>query len=265
MKLTEENYFSVEASKAYCSKSQLMTFLECEERALAEMRGEYIRESTDSMLLGSYVDCKLLTPNELPQFISKHPELFKKDGELYAKYAIGDVMVERCKRDKNFMKMLEGEHQKIMVGEIFGTPFKIKIDVLHPSRIVDLKTTADITKETYSKKLQKYINPFELFRYDIQGAIYQEVVRQNIGKTLPFYLNVVTSQQHPRIKVVQIDQDSIDAVWQDEEICGMIQNIPLLKSGEIKPNRCEKCDYCADTEVITHVEDWLGREVFDGE
>ena len=53
MKLTNENYFSVESNKAYMSVSQLKNFIGtpfmpgCEKRALAEINGEYTREKSD--------------------------------------------------------------------------------------------------------------------------------------------------------------------------------------------------------------------------
>ena len=56
MKLTNENYFSPENNLTYMSASQFKSFRHCESAALAELRGEYKREVTDALLIGSYVD-----------------------------------------------------------------------------------------------------------------------------------------------------------------------------------------------------------------
>ena len=56
MRLTEENYFSREAQMEYMSASQYKAFLECPAAAMAEIRGEYIREETKALTLGSYMD-----------------------------------------------------------------------------------------------------------------------------------------------------------------------------------------------------------------
>ncbi|MFA5307187.1 MAG: PD-(D/E)XK nuclease-like domain-containing protein, partial [Candidatus Babeliales bacterium] len=54
--LTVENYFSQDANSYYMSASQVKSFLACEAMALAEIKGEYAREKTTSLLVGSYVD-----------------------------------------------------------------------------------------------------------------------------------------------------------------------------------------------------------------
>ena len=54
--LTAENYFSAENNMKYMSCSQFKSFLTCEASALAELHGEYQREVTDALLVGSYVD-----------------------------------------------------------------------------------------------------------------------------------------------------------------------------------------------------------------
>lgn len=262
MKITNDNYFSREVAKEFASCSQLKTFMECEARAMAEINGEYEFEATDSMLLGSLVDCMLLTPNELPNFIETHPQIYKKNGELYAKFANAETMVNRCKMDKKFMSSLKGEHQQIFKGEIFGVPFRAKLDVFNDGKyITDLKTSADLEKEYYSKEESKYVNFLKHFRYDLQGAIYSELVYQNTGQRLPFMISAVTSQSHPRIRVYHIDEDSMEKALNDAR--PYIERIPLLKSGQIEPSRCHKCDYCADTDIVEDVTDWLGREYED--
>ena len=56
MILTAENYFSPEMNMKYMGSSQFKAFMECETMALAEIKGEYAREKSVSLLVGSYVD-----------------------------------------------------------------------------------------------------------------------------------------------------------------------------------------------------------------
>ena len=56
MILTNNNYFSKKANMEYMSVSQFKAFDKCEAAALAELKGEYVKPKTVSMLVGSYVD-----------------------------------------------------------------------------------------------------------------------------------------------------------------------------------------------------------------
>ena len=56
MVLNKDNYFSLEANKAYWSVSQFKSFNKCEAAGYAESRGVYQRPETDALLIGSYVD-----------------------------------------------------------------------------------------------------------------------------------------------------------------------------------------------------------------
>ena len=76
-----------------------------------------------------------------------HPEMFNKDGTLKYNFKPAEKVIERVTRDEYFMKFMSGEKQKIMVGEIGGVPWKIKMDSYLPGiAIVDLNVT-DQAKE----------------------------------------------------------------------------------------------------------------------
>jgi hypothetical protein len=87
--------------------------------------------------------------------------------------------------------------------------------------------------------------------YDIQGAVYQEIVRQNTGKRLPFYLNIATKEKPTHLAIAEIKQYDLDEMLEK-----VIKNAPryqAIKNGEIKPERCEdyNCNYCTETYIIT--------------
>lgn len=69
--LTAENYFSPENSMKYLGSSQFKSFMRCEAAALAELRGEYQREVSDALLIGSYVDAHY--DGTLDIFRAQHP------------------------------------------------------------------------------------------------------------------------------------------------------------------------------------------------
>ena len=246
MTLTSENYYSQESNLEYMSCSQFKSFLNCEAAAFAELHGDYQREVTEALLVGSYVDAYF--EGTLESFRSQHPEIYTKQGELKAQYRQADYIIQRIERDKLFMQYMSGEKQKIMTGEIAGIPFKIKIDSYHSSCIVDLKCIKDFSLIWNPEKGQKehFIN---FWGYDIQGAIYREIVFQNIGKKLPFYVAAVTKEKEPAIDVLWVPDEDLDAAF--NEVISLAPRYQAIKSGKLQPQRCEKCNYCRSTKVLT--------------
>ena len=243
--LTAENYFSAEMNMKYMSCSQFKNFLHCEASALAELHGEYERPVTDALLIGSYVDAYF--EGTLDKFKSQHPELFTRNGELKAKYRHAEVMIRRAQRDPKFMQYMAGDKQVIMTGEIAGIPFKIKVDSLHRSAIVDLKTVRDFESvwDPESRQRMHFIN---YWGYDIQGAIYREIVRQNTGVELPFYIAAVTKEKEPRIRLYWVPDDDLDAKL--DEVKTLAPRYQMIKSGELQAQRCGDCGYCRYTEIL---------------
>ena len=260
-KLTAENYHSVESNKRYCSKSQLLDFYGydgCEARALARINGEYEEPKSDALLVGSYVDCLLTEPDKVEKFISEHPEMISSRGTtkglLKSEYQRANVMVDRVKQDAKLMKYLDGEHQKVMMGTIFGLEFKIKMDSYIPHKaIVDLKTVESMSKGYYIPNQGK-VSFVERFGYQYQGAIYQEIVYQNTGERLPFLLACVSKEPIPDIGLVWIDNQTLhDTIYGNElseGIAKWCEQIMLLKRGEVEPIPCNHCAYCLPRKKI---------------
>lgn len=261
MELTEKNYFSPEADKEYCSVSQLKKFLKCEAKAMAILNGEYKEEyaptTQKAFLLGSYVDCMLLEPEKQKDFEAEHPELFKKGGELYAEYVNAPQMVKTAHEDEEFMKAIAGDHQQIYVGEIYGVPFKVKLDAINENRITDLKTCASITETFYDPIKNTRVNFVEYYDYVLQGAVYQEIVRQNTGEKLPFFLAVLSKEKVTDKALIYIPDDDLEERLR--EVMPYIVNVGYLKSGEATPTKCGCCDYCISKKKITKAINW--REI----
>lgn len=250
--LTEENYYSELANFEYMSVSQFKDFngtygrMACEAAALAKLKGEYEQPSSTALMVGSYVDHYF--EGTLDAFKKDHPEMFKKEGGLKAKYVKADMLIQRAERDELFMKYMSGEKQVIMTADLYGTPWKIKMDSYIPGvAIVDLKVMASLTKLEWVRDIG-YLDFVRYWGYDIQGAIYQEVVYQNTGKRLPFYIAGISKESTPNIEIIHIQDNYLREARYSVE--ANIAHVLAVKHGEIKPARCECCDYCRETKAL---------------
>ena len=246
MTLTTENYYSPESNVAHWSVSLFKAFDKCEASGLAQVKGEYERESTDALLFGSYVDAYF--SNELDDFIKKDGDkIFKRNGEPYAKFAHAKTVIDAIEAQPLMLEYLTGDKQVIMTADLFDVSWKIKMDVYNGERIVDLKCVRDF--EPLYKEGSGRVSWIEYWGYDIQGAIYQKVVELNTGKKLPFYIVAVTKEKVPDVAVIQIPQYVLDTALKIVE--AKIDEFDLVKLGEIKPTRCGKCEYCKQTKKLT--------------
>lgn len=252
MILTNDNYFSTEANRSYWSVSQFKTFNKCEACGLAEVRGEWKRETTDSLMIGSYVDAYF--SGELEEFTDRYEDLMfsKRNGRLLAKFQHAEDIINRVLDDPLMMDYLTREHQTIMSAELFGVPWKIKMDCYNEQRIVDLKVVKDF--EDIYEKGYGWRSWIEYWGYDIQGAVYQKIEQLVTGRTepLPFYLAAVTKERVPDIKLIQIPQHILDTALKLVE--AKIDRFDLIKKGEVEPIRCEHCEWCKWTKKLTKPE-----------
>ena len=253
MKLTPENYYTKEANEAYMSASFVKGMRRCEAATIAELRGEYTRESNTALTIGSYVDVMLTgTEWDTMAFRSEHPEMFKKDGTLKAEYMKAEDMVARAKRDRVFMATMEGDYQKIRTGKICGIPFKAKYDVYRRDDpdmkevIVDLKTVKDFAP-VYMPGQGRV--PFaDAWDWPLQMAIYQQL---SDTKRATCLLAVISKEDPPDVNVVWIPQERLDAEM--EILKAQLPRMEAVKAGIIPPIRCGKCAYCRSTHMITNI------------
>ena len=273
MRLTKKNYFSPKANKYYMSTSQFKAMSKCEAAALAELNGDYVREKTTALLVGSYIDSYF--SNELDQFKSENPEIFTKGGELKSDYRQAEYIIARIKKDKLFMLMLSGRKQVVRTGIIAGVPFKIKMDYLLNSKniakvikafpetvewfgfgegaINDLKIMRDFSDQ-WDSEYGMYVPFVEHWGYDIQGAIYQKIE----GNSLPFFISAASKEKpESELVILNIPQPELDAKLIEVE--EQAPRFDELKRGIGTPNKCGKCTYCRKTKILTNIIDY--REV----
>ena len=279
MKLTNKNYYSKKSNNEFMSVSQFKAFKKCEAMALAELKGDYERPTSKALFLGSFVDemltgtkksqIKFIVDNfenifqkssryiKIPErdrldFVSgEFGDLFKNEnGKPYAEIVQALDTIEKIKKQPLMMKHFKSKHQVIMTGEIAGVPFKIKMDNYKPGEFIsDGKYMSSLRSPNLFEPMVTY------WGYDIQGAVYQEIVYQNTGERLPFYLDIATKEKPAHLAIAKIEQADLD-----EALEKVIKNIPryqAIKLGEIEPERCEEydCDYCTETLIITEAID----------
>ena len=249
MPLTEQNYYE---NHNYMSASLFKDFMKCPACAMAKLNGEWQPEKSDALLLGSYVDESLTgTPESQREFLQEHEkEIFKKTGGKYADFVKADEAVERVQKQPLMMKYLSGEHQTIMTGEIVGVPFKIKMDSYKPGEfIADLKYMKSLRSPNLFENIVSY------WGYDLQGAVYREIVRQNTGVTLPFYLVIATKEIPAHLAVCEIAPENLDRAL--EVVKANVGRFWQMRNGEIPAERCGEydCSYCTETEVLTEIID----------
>ena len=277
MKVTGDNYYSPESNKEFFSVSQFKDFMKCPAMAVAKLRGEYSEEESRALLLGSYVDEMLTgTAETQTEFIAEnYAELFQKSSKIftalnkiedaaerkdfitecdslfhinnkpYADIVQANETIERFKQQPKMMHYISGQHQVIMTGEIEGVPFKIKMDSFDPEEyITDLKYMASLRSPNLFQPMIKY------WGYDYQAAVYQEIVRQNIGKRLPFFFDVATKEKPAHLELGVISQWNMDEAL--DTVKKNIVNFQKIKTGELPAERCEDygCDYCTTTKII---------------
>lgn len=248
MILTSSNYHGLEANKEFWSVSLFKAFDRCEASGLASVQGQYEREQTDALLIGSYVDAYF--SGEMDEFIKRDGDkLFKKNGELYAKFEHANDIIDTVEAQPLMMEFLKGEKQVIRTATMFDVPWKIKMDVFNGERIVDLKCVKDF--DSIYKEGSGRVSWVEYWGYDIQGAVYQKIEQISSGrdKPLPFYIVAVTKEKVPDVAVIEIPQHVLDTALKIVE--AKIDRFDLVKMGEIEPERCEKCEWCKSTKLLT--------------
>lgn len=229
---TDELYFE---DTHYMSVSRYKRLNRCE---LAGMQD--FGEPSEAMLIGSYVDAHI--SGDLEKFIHEHPEIISSRGPTKGELKVGFKEAEDICRfidnDPVFQDFMSGEKQTVVTGEITGVPFKSKLDIYSEGiAINDLKVMRSITDRSGN-----YYDFITKWGYDIQMAVYQELVYQNTGERLPTFICVVTKETPINSAIIQIDQGTLDLA-----LDGVKNNISRLydvMQGKDFARGCGKCKAC---------------------
>lgn len=263
--LTPGNYYSDEANRLYLSNSQFKAIYgypgnpyPCEAAALFAPRVE-----TEALLVGGYVDAAFESDQAFADFKDRRRDaLMQKSGKACYKFvADADRAIARAKLDPVFMSYLDGSHQSVLSGEIAGHPFRIKMDAYKPGvRITDLKYVKSAA-ESYNEFLKRRVTFIEDYGYDIQGAIYQEVERQNSGMRLPFFIAYITKEDPADIGVVEVPQDMLDDALEYVKITLAARPLAQVRAA-YRSCRRRGCAWCRDHKTLAGHMSWTDFEAY---
>lgn len=258
-RLTKANYYSDEANRRYMSVSQFKDFLECEAAAKAKLDGRWVPdEDRTALLVGNYLHSYFESPAAHREFIATHPEIISSrgatKGELKREYKIADAMIDSLRDDSIFRELYKGRKEVVMKGTIGGVKWIGKLDAVRPnhSMIMDLKTTQDLHKRYWLDDKNEWGSFVEAFNYPLQMAVYQELSYQRWGiKPIPTII-AVTKQTPPDKIAITLGQNVMNEAM--HVMLQQLDRIVKVKNGEVKPARCERCEYCRATKKLSVID-----------
>lgn len=264
--LTRENYYTAEADREYFSCSQYQAFCECEAKAVAKLEGRWVDPPNEAFTVGNYFHTYFEGPEAHAQFCAENADkIYKKQTkkaieageppEKYAPYALADKMIDVALEDSLIRSLVDlpGENEKIMAGELFGVPWKIRVDKYIPDgrMILDYKTVANIGELRWSDEWHSKVTFLDAYGYLMRAAVYAEIEKQVTGETTDpdFIIIAISKQDYPDKDVLYLNHRER---WDYElaQIKERIQTFRAVKEGHIVPRRCGYCDYCRATKKL---------------
>lgn len=264
MVLTRDNYYTPKADWEYMSCSQYQGFLECEAAQMAKLEGRWKGTDSEAFLLGNYFHSYMEGEAAHQQFCDEHFEdIFKvtKKGDITGKYAAYqrvDEMIAACMRNSLVRRFYEmpGEIEAILTGEIFGIPWRIRMDKYFPeaNMILDWKTTANIRELKYNPLSKERETFMEVHGYLMRAAVYSEIAKQNQGTDIDplFIIVAVSKQEFPDLGVFSLNHRQR---W-DVELEEVKKNLPRImrvKEYREPARRCGECEYCRATNKVSRI------------
>lgn len=273
MELTRDNYYTPEADREYMSCSQYQSFCECEAKAMAKLEGRWADPDKEAFLVGNYFHTFFEGPEAHEQFIQENfDKIFKtkvikgKKGEpdqtvvtgKYAPYEQADKMIEVAQNDPLIKSLIDlpGENEKIMTGELWGVPWRIRLDKYVPDgrMIIDWKTVANISELKWSEAMREKVTFIDAYGYMMRAAVYTEIEKQSAhsAEDAPFIIVAISKQDPPDKEALYLNhRQRYD--YELEQIKKRLGMIQMIKARRVKPKRCGCCDYCRATKVLTAI------------
>ena len=264
MNLTRDNYYTTEADWQYMSCSQYQAWNECEAKELAKLQGKWKDEEKEAFIVGNYFHTHFEGAEAHEQFCRENfDKIFKTrtvKGEQvvtgkYAPFEMADKMIAAAEADPLIKSLIDmpGENEKIMTGNIFGVPWRIRLDkyVQSGRMIIDWKTCASITELKWSDKWHEKVSFIDMYDYMMRAAVYSEIEKQNANSTEdpPFIIVALSKQDYPDKEALMLNhRQRYD--YELEQIKKRLPEIQLIKEGRMKPKRCGCCDYCRATKQL---------------
>ena len=151
---------------------------------------------------------------------------------------------------------LPGENEKIMTGELFGVPWRIRLDKYVPDgrMIIDWKTVANISELKWSEALREKVTFIDAYSYMMRAAVYTEIEKQNAHSLddASFIIVAISKQDYPDKEALYLNhRQRYD--YELETIKKRLPMIQAVKAGVVRPKRCGFCDYCRATKRLSAI------------
>lgn len=265
MELTRDNYYTAEADWAYMSCSQYQGWCECEAKQLAKLQRRWEDGAKEAFLVGNYFHTHFEGPEAHEAFCWENFDSIYKTKATktlgtvvtgkYAPFEQADKMIAVAERDALIQSLVNmpGENELIMHGELFGIPWRVRVDKYVPDGrlIIDYKTVANINELKWSDALHEKVTFIDAYGYMMRAAVYSEIEKQYAGaETDPHFIIIAISKQdYPDKDVLELNhRQRYD--YELDRIKERIQFIQRVKDGITKPVRCGVCDYCRATKRL---------------
>lgn len=265
MKLTPSNYYSHDTDWDYMSFSLFKDFQKCEAAALAKLKDDW--QPTTSpvpLLVGNYVHSYFESVESHTDFLAANSEGImtkptKKEpqGHLRSEFKVANSMIQTLQNDEMFNYFYApGDKEVIVTGKIDGYLWKGKIDslMLDKGYFCDLKTVDDIHKGHYSTEERRYRSFIQDRGYNLQMALYRNLIQQTFGKTCAPLIFAVSKQDPPDKMGIDFDdaEDRFDMQDQLDLVKEMQPRYWKIMNGEIEPVPCGRCEYCRSHTKLSH-------------
>lgn len=263
MIITQDNYYSVEANKAYFTASQIKTFLKCPSMWQAERTGLYKRPETPALFHGQYIDTALTEPEVFGQFCQDNAsKIFGNRGKKFAAILDIDKAIARVKRDDYFMSMLQGSSQVIIVLEDFhGHPYKCRLDNLNMMEffLTDLKSCKGLFDEMWTQTSDGgfvKVHWIAHWKYPLQLALYREAIYLEYGFRPHPYIAAMEKTANPNFEVFDLlpKEDGVLSPLSSELARGIetMDKMAELKDLDWRElPACKTCDWCKMNKRLT--------------
>lgn len=257
--LTRDNYYSNEQDWLTQSKSWFWRFDKCEAEALAALKGDWNPpENLEPLLVGNYLHTWFESKKAHDIWLSEHAnDIISKSGKTKGQpkkaFRQADSMITALEDDTNFQKLYQGQKEVIVTGTLFGVKWRGRIDCLNLQRgqFYDLKTVDDIHKKHWIEDSNKPVAFAQERGYDMQMAIYQELIYQTYGVKCEPLIIAVSKQDQPDKGVFSIPdylmENAMNTIEHDQP------HIEAVKAGTEEPTACGHCAYCRSKKLLEDV------------
>lgn len=245
------------------SFSLFKDFEQCEARALAKLKEDWQPTSNPvPLLVGNYVHSYFESAKSHQDFIEENkkalmtrPTKANPNGHLRAEFKVANNMIQALQADDMFNYFYApGKKEVIVTGEIDGYKWKGKIDslMLDKGYFCDLKTVDDIHKFHYNRDVAAPNFVYDR-EYDLQMAVYKELIKQTFGVECNPYIFAVSKQTPPDHDAFKFESMADKYAMEDDirKVKELQPHFWKVMTGEERPITCGKCDYCRETKQLT--------------